>query len=78
MTPKEKAIELIMKFKAYTLSYRDEFSAKQCVLICVDEILQDGVLEKAPFMRNGKDLMNGNFIRYKDYWIEVKQEIEKL
>ena len=43
--------------------------AKQCALICVDEILQtipNEVMSYEPFMMNT------------DYWQEVKQEINKL
>jgi hypothetical protein len=42
MTPKEKAIELVNKFrisKAITESY-----AKQCVLIAVDEIIKSNAM----------------------------------
>jgi hypothetical protein len=43
-TPKEKAIELVEKFHiVYTLN---NLEAKQCALICVDEILETCYLEK--------------------------------
>lgn len=76
MTPKEKAEELVEK-----MSFDFDMCRGQnikCALIAVDEILQDGMLETAPFMRNGKDLMNSNYIRYKEFWQQVKNEIEKL
>ena len=68
MTPKEKAKELVDKFKQYSwMSYTEGFeetsikeSAKQCALIAVDEIMK---------VLNGYDFY---------YWQEVKQEIEKL
>jgi hypothetical protein len=82
MTPKEKAEELVEKFIQYTDTSEwtniEYVYAKKCALIAVDEILQHGMLEKAPFMANGKDLMKGNFVRYKDYWLQVKTEIEAL
>lgn len=68
MKPKEKAEELIFKFKNSQDSdgyndVRDIEAAKRCALIAVDEIMD--ALEK-----------NGSW-NY-DYWKQVKQEIEKL
>jgi hypothetical protein len=77
MTPKEKAEELFYKFKNefnwiekdYDVDlYRD---AKQCALIAVDEIVR-------------LDIFNCNWEwsdedgDTREYWQEVKQEIEKL
>jgi hypothetical protein len=68
MTPKEKAIELIDKFRLNVVDYEgsglNDFKAKQCALIAVDEILQITWVDK--------------FLTVQDYWNEVKQEIEKL
>jgi len=60
MTTKDKARELINKF----LQIYDGRvpQAKQCALICVDEILKNTLI--VPKVLN--------------YWNEVKQEIEKL
>ena len=75
MTPKEKAIELVNKqliilANAFFASLRSKNEmAKQCALICVDEILENipnEVMSYKPFMMNN------------DYWQEVKQEINKL
>lgn len=69
MTPKEKAKELIDKF-ARIDGYQDSIDLskceyeKKCALIAVDEIINS----INPF---------GMFLG-KDYWEEVKQEIEKL
>ena len=66
MTPKEKAKELVNKFrisKAITESY-----SKQCALIAVDEIINTHLLSE-------KDIFG---IHPVDYWNEVKQEIEAL
>lgn len=69
MTPKEKAKELVDKF-ARIDGYQDTIDLskceyeKQCALIAVDEIIKS----INPF---------GMFLG-KDYWEEVKQEIEKL
>ena len=71
MTPKEKALELVDTYCRAKLDngiigiYQP--LAKQCALICVDEILEShykvlvGVMPKAY-----------------DYWQEVKQEINKI
>ena len=71
MTPKEKAEELVHKFKKYSyypktnndMLFVNELNnnAKQCALIAVEQILE---------------------IIFSDYdwqyWYEVKQELEKL
>jgi hypothetical protein len=70
MTPKEKAEELIVKFLPLLfgakLLYKksDYFKAKKCALIAVDELIYETQFE-VPNVRQR-------------YWIEVKQEIEKL
>ena len=65
MTPKEKAKELVDKFKKNTRAYNETngwedsaYDAKQCALIAVYEILKITARD--------------------DYWNEVKQEIKKL
>jgi len=71
MTPKEKAEELVDKFKLKQNFFTNSFiktTAKQCALIAVNEILNE-------FPQGFK----GNFEeRRKQYWQEVKKEIEKL
>ena len=78
MTPKEKAKELVTKYASFSITTLGcgyemgnpciitnvmfKDSAKQCALIAVGEILK---LE----LNDGYD---------KEYWQEVKQEIEKL
>jgi hypothetical protein len=74
MTPKEKADELVKKMYAVhsnSASNITLYFAKQCALIAVDEICE--ILEDNGF----------TFIEYHDrttieYWLQVKQEIEKL
>ena len=70
MKAKDKAIELCGKFfKPSVFKYEekqylvDEENAKQCALICVDEMLEE----------LGEELK----LAYK-YWKEVKEEINKL
>lgn len=72
MTPAEKAKELVQRFiDAETLKDfkdMDMYLAKQCALICVDEIIKDRqstTIGKTVHPRT-------------EYWNEVKQEIEKL
>ena len=84
MTPKEKAIELVVKFKhtAYSdyLTTDNEYNnAKQCALIAVDEILETTKVKWA----TQRKFPNGEYkfwkgVAYKKYWQEVKQEIEAL
>ena len=67
MTPKEKAIELIEKMFSNMPKYLQgkigSETAKQCALICVDEILET----------------ESNYYPNEiNYWQEVKQEINKL
>jgi hypothetical protein len=78
MTPKEKAEELVIKMyqplpaskeaeKGKEHLYYNQYNAaKKCALIAVNEILKD------------KEEINGMRIINDPYWLEVKQEIEKL
>jgi hypothetical protein len=67
MKAKEKANELGNKYYQFVAdSNYPEYLAKQCALIAVDEILNN--YYKNHF-QTGKKI---------DYWLEVKQEIEKL
>jgi hypothetical protein len=71
MTPKEKAEELVHKFKKYSyypktnndMLFVNELNnnAKQCALIAVEQILE---------------VIDSNYDY--EYWDEVKSEIEKL
>ena len=64
MTPKDKAEELVNKFSDLEDGEMYIGKAKQCALIAINEILN----AIKPF---------GQLLG-KDYWEEVKQEIEKL
>ena len=74
MTPKEKAKELVGRFYVWTSRNTTKvniahYDAKQCALICVDEVLKNipkEVMSYNPFMMNT------------DYWQEVRQEINKM
>ena len=71
MTPKEKAQELVDKFRNEILSFLNdrikEQNAKRCALIAVDEILF--VLEFNLDFRIERSIT---------YYLEVKQEIQNL
>ena len=77
MTPKEKAVELYNKYeqlgKDFTRGVSMAEFAKECALIAVDEIFE--------FMKMDDEytetVSNANS-KWVDYWLEVKQEIEKL
>jgi hypothetical protein len=62
MTPKEKAEELADKMLFCFQGHIDEYTAKQCALIAVDEIIKATIDDWS----------------HSEYWEEVKQELEKL
>ena len=69
MTPKQKAEELVEKFRLNVLDYENNglnsFKAKQCALIAVNEILS--------VITNSND-----YYIMSNYYQQVKKEIEKL
>ena len=73
-TPKEKAQELVDKFRMNVLDYEgsglNTFKAKQCALIAIDEILDNFGL-----VCNGKTFFTEH--RAFDYYSEVKKELIK-
>jgi hypothetical protein len=62
MKPKEKAEELYKKMLFCYQGHIDEYTAKQCALIAVDELIANEHLEAGD----------------SPYWIRVKKEIETL
>ena len=69
MTPKEKAIELIDKFKYISYDLDDIANHKECAINCVDEIIE--ILD---FELGHDQTARG----LSEYYHEVKNEIEKL
>ena len=67
MKAKDKAMEIAMKFD----KKGETDNAKQCALICVDEMIR--VIKKIQF--NNNLFLEDKEIRY---WWEVRQEINKL
>jgi hypothetical protein len=68
MTPQDTAKELVDKFTVVGLQQRNE--GIQCALIAVDEIIAS--MPKEPIIST---LARVHVIMF---WVEVKQEIEKL
>lgn len=66
MTAKEKAKELFMRNFEITV---DDYCAKQCALIAVDEVIN---------CCEEYDKLPETWVTQINYWQEVKQEIEKL
>ena len=67
MTAKEKAKELVEKYLNIEFCLLTDNQAKQCALICVDEIVSEHLDEG----------INSYVQKRIDYWSEVKQEINK-
>ena len=87
MTPKEKAVELYNKYeqlgKDFTRGVSIAEFAKQCALIAVDEIIKSE--PRCPSDVDWDDVGGTHQYYYEaqredanKYWMEVKQEIEKL
>jgi thymidine kinase len=82
MTPKEKAEELVLTYLRIDNNTKEWFNkhiAKQCALIAVDELINTEYQTVSKLL----DVIQKNKILLvislnKDYWQEVKQEIDKL
>lgn len=84
MTPREKAEELVEKFIEHTQEWSEldgyvvnEYNAKQCALIAVNELLEfeNRVIEE---WRNYFEGKGGSMKVERIFWEEVKHEIENL
>lgn len=77
MTPqKEKANELVGKYKPILPHYNvnDNLEkAKQCALICVDEIIKH-----LPNINNTPPIKRNKECFYFQFWVGVKEEINKI
>jgi hypothetical protein len=81
MTPKEKAIELYNKFypnmsHPFNVQVRRE-DAKQCALICVEEILKVAPLDKYENLQSELTPEDIGLHLFEEYWQSVKEEINK-
>lgn len=73
MKPKEKAKELFNKYSFIKIIFGYDLpsdKAKECAIICVDEILKE-----LGCAYNGAPITTND---HKEYWIAVKSEIENL
>jgi hypothetical protein len=75
MIPQDKAKQLFMRNFEITV---DDYCAKQCALITVDEIFDLGLLSGD--YRNDQSTMDdfSTVTWYINYWQEVKHEITQL
>jgi hypothetical protein len=76
MNAKEKAQELVDNFLATEKEYKeyaDYIQAKQCALICVDEMCRylPTIKMRLPSYQDVNEYC-------REYWQEVRKEIEKL
>jgi hypothetical protein len=82
MTPKEKAIQLVNSFdelgRDFTRGVSMKEFSKQCALIAVEEVLSEyqsmSDLESVLVINNKLTFVVHQLV----YWMEVKQNIEKL
>jgi len=75
MSPEQKAKELVDKMLYCYQGHIDKYTAKQCALIAVDEmIVQNGEL----YLNNLGEETILYYKKVNNYLFEVKQEIEKL
>ena len=71
MTPKEKAIELVTKYRRFLpMNLTTMLDAKGCAIIAVDEMIRI-----APWGGDFDGIIEDNS---KEFYMDVKQEIEKL
>jgi hypothetical protein len=79
MTPKEKAWDLNQKFMElqHYLENNAWNNSKQCALIAVDELIESFNSIYDASIRNIEKYSGAKY-GMKDYWAEVKQEIEAL
>jgi hypothetical protein len=74
MTPKEKALELSIKFCSPSDVFKPNIGSKRQALICVNEIISI-----CPYQNYKETLCPYDGAELSvDYWEEVKQEIELL
>jgi len=81
MTPKEKAVELVEKFKPCAADYEYDFivelgNAKICALIAVDEMIK---LNGDLYLQVGlNEIAIAHYKKTNGYLFEVKTEINNL
>jgi hypothetical protein len=79
MTPKEKAVELYNNYYQHVADGAyPESNAKQCALICVDEIKASCVYNNHKLKKVSLETYDVHDSHFLSYWQEVKKEIENL
>lgn len=66
MTPQEKAADLINRYIIYVTEMTEHEYAKKCALIAVDEVIKQIISTNTDYGASWT------------YWMQVKNEIEKL
>ena len=80
MKAEEKAkeiVEMYLKVLAEGM-YDVREEAKQCALICVDEIIKEALQMDEKWHDNEDAPLTSVFNYSYEYWLEVRKEIEKL
>ena len=80
MKAEEKAKEIVeMYLKVLAVGMYDvREEAKQCALICVDEIIKEALQMDEKWHDNEDAPLTSVFNYSYEYWLEVRKEIEKL
>jgi hypothetical protein len=79
MTPKEKAQELYNKYEfVYIQNYTSKHEVKQCVLIAIDEIIEELKQWGAPMIFEESSENSWAEKRMNRYWEDVKKELESF
>ena len=90
MTPKEKAVQLRDIMSSQTYSYQPYAGAqyneeeigweagKKCALIAVSELLKVAPIDKYENLQSELSVKDVGVWLFEEYWLEVKEEIEKL
>jgi hypothetical protein len=73
MTPKEKALELIDKYKLINFDMEDTESHKECALIACQE-----VIEQWDYIDTYIADLGGKLNPNLKYWLQVNIELKKL
>jgi hypothetical protein len=72
MTPKTKALELVLKFEEYSDSADERGFAIKSALVAVNEMIESYVFDVI------SDMTNQRYVDKLNYLYEVKKEIENL
>lgn len=77
-SPEEKAKEIYFAMLNEGKGLTSSFLARECALICVNEVLENGQDIWQWAKDKGMPAEFWKFTDYNKYWQQVKQEIQKL